>query len=121
MKELLEKTGIPSKNKGDGLSSQELNIINSRINDEVDICNSYLRNFCNVNQEMGDDNYTIRMSLSEALKAIPESRRLPGMSIKFLTDSGKFVEMVYCGEDVEGWELTENWAPIVSRIDGGEW
>lgn len=118
MNNLLEKTGVSTKNKGDGLTASDINAINSKVNDEVIICNSYLKNFCNVNQELGDNK---QRSILEAIKDIPTARRLPGLTIKFLGGNGKFVEMIYGGEDTEGWENTDNWYPVVNRIDGGEW
>ena len=50
--ELLNKTGVPVKSSGDGLSHKDVNNINSAINNTVDVVNLDLINYCNINQEI---------------------------------------------------------------------
>ena len=115
----LNQTGIPEKKIGDGLSAAEVNTINTTINQAVEVSNSFLRSFCNLNQESGD--YSKTYTLSSAINSVPESRRNPGMMIRFLDKDGKYEQFIFIGSDVKDWQTTNLWQPTVKSIDGGEW
>ena len=119
MNYLLSETGVDKKGPGDGLKADDINSINSTVNREVGVINDLLCTMCNINQELGD--YSRRLSLSVAISLVPEDRRTPGMSVRFLNSNSRFVEYIYCGEDIEEWSNTEYWKPFISKIDGGEW
>ena len=118
----LEKTGVPTKYSGDGLSHQEVNATNSVANANVDATNMLLKNFCNVNDEI--NSYTRTFTLEEAIAQIPDTRRKPGITVKYLDIYNVFREYTYSGTDTstENWENLENWCPGgVNEIDGGVW
>lgn len=119
MNNLLKDTGVALKGTGDDLKASDINNINSTVNKEVGIINSYLQSFCNINQELGD--FSRQFTLGIAVSLVPEERRTPGLSIRFLNMNGRFVEYIYCGEDTEYWTITSNWKPLVNTVDGGEW
>ena len=48
MKELLNETGVPIKNPGDGLSHKDINSINIAVNNVIEAENFDLINFCNI-------------------------------------------------------------------------
>lgn len=119
MNGLLNETGVALKGVGDGLKANDINAINNTVNKEVAVINDILCTICNVNKELGD--YSRQFTLPIAIALVPEERRTPGMSVRFLNMQGRFVEYIYCGEDAENWMITDNWKPFVSRVDGGEW
>lgn len=119
MNYLLNKTGVGQKGVGDGLKANDINSINATVNKEVDVINDLLCTICNINQELGD--YSRQLTLGIALSLVPEGRRTPGMSIRFLNLDNRFVEYIFCGEDIEDWSDTNYWKPFIARVDGGEW
>lgn len=119
---ILDYTGVSTKYTGDGLSSSEVNAINSTANSLVDVANEFLKSFCNANSEL--NNMTRTLSLSEAAAAVPTARRQYGMKLRFLGTSGIWLEYIYNGTDLEdsSWTTNSNWgAPVDTVIDGGEW
>lgn len=123
--DLLNKTGVPIKYSGDGLKHTELNSINSTTNSCVDGSNYFLKSFCNVNTECND--YGRVFTLEQAIKQVPESRRSPGLKIRFLSEYDMYVEYTYSYVDVtsENWLDVNNWSCNTvgpgNIIDGGEW
>lgn len=117
----LEKTGVPTKYSGDGLSHQDINRINSTTNSAVDASNYMITNFCNINDEI--NNYLKEFSLIEAIKVVPITRRKSGLEIRFLTSTNIYANYVYCSNSIEddSWENEENWKPLINSIDGGTW
>jgi hypothetical protein len=118
--DIINKTGIPTKNKGDGLSSSDVNKINSAVNQSVDVSNMYLKSVYDANLENGGTSrfYTF----DEVVLLVPQNRRRIGLKIRFLMSSGFFEELVYVGDDMEttSWIDRNNWSHGGSIIDGGE-
>lgn len=117
----IDKTGVPQKNPGDGLSHKDINAINTTVNDAVDAVNMYLRNDCNINTECGDPGR--QFTLSAAIEYVPSSRRAPGLKVKYLSTDGMYVEFIYnhTSTDDEYWKNTDYWRPSINIIDGGVW
>ena len=117
----LDKTGVPTKYSGDGLSHIDINSINSVTNANVDATNMLLKNFCNVNDEI--NSYTRTFTLEEAINQVPNTRRKPGITIKYLDIFNVFREYTYSGPDVtsENWTNVDYWYPGANEIDGGVW
>ena len=119
-KVIISKTGVATKNKGDGLSASDVNKINGTVNAVVDAINPILASYFNVNAELGTTNtYT----LSEAIRLVPNNRRGKGMEVKFLNKAGSLDSAIYYGDTTEDeeWENLDNWENSVKVIDGGEW
>jgi hypothetical protein len=116
----INKTGVPPKNPGDGLSAKEINAINDTVNRCVDASNSYLTDYCNINEERG--NMTEEFPLYSAVKYVPLSRRKLGLVIRFFSTLGCWAEYVYVGLDTtdDNWNNEDNWSSG-NLIDGGEW
>lgn len=123
--ELLNSTGVATKYSGDGLNHIEFNSINSTTNSCVDGANYLLKNFCNINVECNDFGRTF--TLDQAIKQVPETRRSPGLKIRYLSEYGTYIEYTYYYTDVtsENWLNTNNWNCDTigpgNIIDGGEW
>lgn len=122
--ELLNKSGVPMKQAGDGLSHQDINAINSTANSAVEAINEQvLVNFCNVNSEIND--YTKSFSLMEAIEVVPVSRRRPGIKVKFLNREGNYSEYTFSGKSAvvneTDWKDLNLWSYSFNSIDGGEW
>ena len=117
--DIINKTGIPTKNKGDGLSSSDVNKINSAVNQSVDVSNMYLKSVYDANLENGTDRF---YTFDEVVLLVPQNRRRIGLKIRFLMPSGFFEELVYVGDDMEAtsWVDRNNWSRGGSIIDGGE-
>ena len=117
----LEKTGVPTKQSGDGLSHQDVNAINSTANSNVDATNYLLRNFCKLNDEI--NSFTRTFTLAQAIDIVPESRRKPGLKIRYLDNFNVYREYTYSGADTtsDNWTNEDNWFPGTNIIDGGEW
>ena len=117
---LINKTGVPYKNPGDGLSAKEINAINSTVNNTVDVANVYLKDYCNANVEL--KSMTKQLTLEEATAAVPVDRRTKGMILRYLNIYGIWTESSFVGPSVseEDWKNGNNWA-IGTSIDGGEW
>ena len=116
---IVNKTNVPEKKVGDGLNASEVNAINSTLNQEVEVGNSFLKSFCNLNQECGDFSKTF--SLGTAINSVPEARRSSGMTISFLGSNKKYNQYIFSGSDIKDWKTQSLWSPVVSVIDGGEW
>jgi hypothetical protein len=63
-------------------------------------------------------------TLEQAIELVPDSRRVKGMKISYLTRSGDFKEATYLGDSSEtsDWMNLDNWQTRADYIiDGGEW
>ncbi len=118
--DIINKTGVPHKNKGDGLSSSDVNRINSTVNLGIEANNLFLKSTFDINLEYGT---TRTYTLGEVIAQVPTSRRRIGMKIRFLNAPKEYEEFTYVGEDleVETWNDTHNWSHDCNFIDGGEW
>jgi hypothetical protein len=119
--ELLSKTSVKTKSQGDGLTSKDVNSINDTLNNLIDVVNAYLKKYCDVNIECGSSTKTF--TFENAALAVPESRRNIGLKLRFRGIDNKFYEYVFSGTNIEGeeWTKEENWLPIMTIVDGGEW
>ncbi len=117
---IIQKTGIPTKNKGDGLSSSDFNKINSAVNQNVEANNLYLKSIFDANLEMGTDQY---YTLEEAISLVPVNRRRIGFKVRFLSSSGLYDEQIFNGDSLEDWNDLSKWGHEggIIIIDGGEW
>lgn len=117
--DIINKTGIPTKNKGDGLSSTDVNKINSAVNQNVEVSNMYLKTIYDANLENGTNHF---YTFDEVVLLVPANRRRVGLKIRFLMSSGFFEELTYVGDDLEigSWKDHNNWCHGGSIIDGGE-
>lgn len=115
MIDLLKQTGL-SFSSGQKLTSDALNILNNRINDLVTAMNVILKDNLNVNTELEDKEY----DLQDFLHLVPESRRNPGLKVRFLDKTGSWVECIFIGND---WFDEKNWLLSLDSgtINGGEW
>ena len=119
-KNIISKTGVSTKNKGDGLTASDVNKISGTVNTVVDAINPILASYFNVNAELGSSNsYT----LSEAIELVPRNRRGKGIDVKFLNKLGSYNSYTYYGEtdSDDDWRNLNNWENSVNIIDGGEW
>ncbi len=116
--DIIQKTGIPTKNKGDGLSSADFNKINSAVNQNVDANNLYLKSLFDANLELGTDRY---YTLEEVISLVPVSRRRIGFRVRFLRASGSYDEQTFTGNSLEDWSDLSKWGHGGGIIDGGEW
>lgn len=117
---IINKTGVATKNKGDGLSASDVNKINGTVNTIVDAINPILASVFNVNAELGNTNtYT----LAEAIRLVPPVRRGKGLEVKYLNRAGALDGSIYYGDTTEDtdWENLDNWGNSLRVIDGGEW
>lgn len=117
----IKKTGVQRKNKGAPLSSSDINSINDVANNCVDAINSILKAECNINQETGRlDRF---FTEAEAIAAVPESRRLRGLRLRYFAAPGYFEDITYIGDstDPDSWSDPDNWGTGSMVIDGGEW
>ena len=119
--DLLNKTGVPLKSSGDGLSHKDINNINSAVNNSIDVINLDLKNYCNINQEMR--NYSKTYTFSEAVKLVPKSRRSSGLRLRYLDLDNSYKEFIFSCPEVteENWIEEDNWKLPFDVIDGGEW
>jgi len=115
--DIIQKTGIPTKNKGDGLSSADFNKINSAVNQNVEANNLYLKSIFDANLEMGTDRY---YTLEEVIPLVPANRRRIGFRVRFLSSSGFYNEQTFIGDSLEDWGDTTKWGNGSRIIDGGE-
>lgn len=119
--ELLTKTILPVKQKGDTLSTAEVNSLNNTVNALVDCVNVLIKKYCNLNSEIGDDSRTF--TLAEVVTLVPQSRRSPGMSVRFLGEDNIYHTYIYLNSEIGNafWTNLENWYPDNTIIDGGVW
>ena len=118
---IISPTGVGIKSVGDPLTSADINSINSTVNADVEATNELLKCICNANSELND--FTRKLSLGEAISAVPKSRRSYGMKLTFLSSSGKYSEYIFSGNSLEddSWNNESNWNSPFTLIDGGEW
>ena len=83
--------------------------------------NENLKDFCNANAEI--NNYERKLTLSGAIRLVPEARRRSGLKIRFLGSEGAYSEYIYKGPDADesNWANEDNWKSPYNIIDGGEW
>ena len=118
MMDIIQKTGVPIKNKGDGLSSSDVNKINGTVNLNVEANNLYLRSIFDVNLELGtDQSYT----LAEAIGLVPIGRRELGFKIRYINYSNFYEEKNFMGNDINDWNDLNKWGRNDFIIDGGEY
>lgn len=119
--ELLDITNVGVKYPGDSLTSSDINSINSTVNAAVGYINENLKDFCNANAEL--NNFERKLSLLDAVKLVPESRRRSGLKIRFLGSEGQYLEYLYKGSNTESsnWLNESNWKSPYDVVDGGEW
>lgn len=116
--DIINKTGIPSKNKGDSLSSTDFNKINSTVNLNADANNLYLKSIFDVNLEIGlDRTYT----LAEVITLVPQNRRRSGFRVRFLSSPGFYDEQIFIGDSLDDWNDLGKWSHGGGIIDGGEY
>ncbi len=123
MKELLNETGVPIKNPGDGLSHKDINSINIAVNNVIEAENFDLINFCNINQEQ--EEFSVVYTFREAVSKVPESRRKQGIVVRYLSEGNRYREIIFnfIGPVVteSDWLDERNWSLPFKNIDGGEW
>lgn len=119
--DLLDRTDVSNKNPGDSLTSADINSINNTVNAAVSYINENLKDFCNANAEI--NNYERKLTLSGAIRLVPEARRRSGLKIRFLGSEGAYSEYIYKGPDADesNWTNEDNWKSPYNIIDGGEW
>ena len=118
--DIISQTGVPTKNKGDGLSSSDINRINNTTNLSAEASNLFLKSVFDVNLEMGTERtYTIE----EAASLVPYGRRRIGIKVRFYSSGGFYDEQTYVGDTLESneWLNRNNWSHGGTIIDGGEW
>lgn len=86
--DLLDRTDVSNKNPGDSLTSADINSINNTVNAAVSYINENLKDFCNANAEI--NNYERKLTLSGAIRLVPEARRRSGLKIRFLGSEGAY-------------------------------
>lgn len=119
--DLLDITGVSIKYPGDPLSSIDINSINTTVNAAVGYINENLKDFCNANAEI--NNFERKLTLSDAIRLVPEARRRSGLKIRFLGSEGQYIELIYRGSDADeaNWTNESNWKSPYDVVDGGEW
>ena len=115
----INKTGIPTRNKGERLSSSDFNTINGTLNQVVDAVNPMLTSKINLNAETG--NLNKMYTKEEAILAVPNSRRQKGLTLRYYTKPGYFDEITFLGDSIEDWDDLDYWGMGGNIIDGGEW
>lgn len=121
MKRLSEGTGIGHFSPGQSLGSQTMNSLNSAINHNTEITNSFLLEYINPNVE--DNRMTSTYTLEEILPNVPLQRRIPGIKLRFLSTKG-WKEYIYVPRGEENdWTNPDCWREGEGSgvIDGGEW
>ena len=103
--------------KGKAISPESLNLMINKINELTGIIRILSKSYCNINVELlGNTN---PISFSEAIDAVPENRRVPGISIKFNSSEYGWSEYVWKGDR---WDSEKYWTRLTdfNDIDGGE-
>ena len=115
----INKTGL-SFASGVKLTAAQLTTMNDTINALVDVVNRLLLACFDVNLETG--NFEKNYTLSQAIDVVSANRRQKGMKIRFLTDTGNYVEYSYVGSTLNDADFrsTRNWITGVDIVDGGE-
>lgn len=118
----VNKSLLPTKKAGDILYHQEINSLNNTLNNGIDTLNTQLKTTINVNLEMGTPGTPY--ALQDAIKLIPQERRVPGIVVRYLDmTTGYYLEYTYQGKNTEDWEKMDMWTINGESvwIDGGEW
>jgi len=115
----IKKTGL-SFGAGTKLSAEDLNKMNNTINAIVDVVNGLLMSCFDVNLEL--NRFDLHLDLFQAINIVAENRRQRGMKIRFLSQSGSYVEYSYLGESLSDADFlnVDNWITGVEVVDGGE-
>lgn len=115
MKELLKKTGL-NFSSGSRLTSNDINTMNDRINDLIELNNHLLKSIANVNHELDTGEI---FTLEQAIEKIPESRRKEGIKVIFRGERG-WEEHIWQGTE---WSNTKYWDSNLTGgdYDAGEW
>jgi hypothetical protein len=116
--DIINKTEIPTKNKGDGLSASDINRINSAVNQNVEANNLYLKSIFDANLELGTDRY---YTLAEVIPLVPQNRRRTGFRVRFLSSPGFYDEQTVIGDSLNDWNDPLKWGHGGGIIDGGEY
>ena len=117
----INNTGVPTKNKGDGLSASDINKINGTVNECVSAINPILKSYFNPNAEGG--NFSRVYTESEAIEAVPESRRSIGLIVRYNDVNVGYKEISFIGDspNTDQWYDLTYWIANKRFIDGGEW
>lgn len=120
MNRLSNGTEISSFSPGQPLSSSIMNKLNSTINNNTSVANSFLKEYINPNIE--ENNFTTTYSLETLISTLPVERRIPGIKLRFLGSDG-WEEYVFCSTDISKWNNVKFWKANdqAGIIDGGEW
>ena len=108
----INETGI-SFNSGEQLTAFKLQTLNNRINELIKAVNNILKGSYDINLEIND--FSRKLSLSEAINLVSKNRRSLGMKIRYLAS--------YIGTTLEDsdWMDENNWSYRQDNIvDGGE-
>lgn len=123
MSELLSRPNVSEKKEGDRLYHTDINEITKSISRTAGEVNNRMMSFCNINVEELNKNFNKQLTLSEAIGYVKNSRRLPGMIIKFIENpSGEWVEYKYRATTLNSdWNDLGNWEKVgeINVIDGG--
>jgi hypothetical protein len=103
-----------------GVTKNQMETIVNKINEVIDGSNKVLIREINLNQEYNDPSKVF--TVSEALMASKDIIRAYGLRLRFLSNTGRYVEYSYLGTTLsdEDWLLESNWCTGVDLIDGGE-
>lgn len=116
MIDLLEGTGLGFLSSGQEITSDLINKINDEVNKISITLNTVLLSNVNINVENG--NMSKNFTLDEAISLVPESRRVPGIKVRFNSEDG-WKEVVFIGGN---WSDLGSWKESLGDIiDGGEW
>lgn len=124
MRDQLLQTGVTFES-GKGLKSTDLNAVNNKVNELVNIVNNMDRKEINYNAEEGE--YSVAYHLEDILDTIPESRRKPGVVIRFIEQVNaskvQWSSYYWDAKSPDKWNNLEYWRPYTEDeiIDGGEW
>ena len=112
-------TGVSQFAPGQSLSSSTMNSINSAVNNNAEIANSFLREYINPNVE---NNSTSYYTLPSVIAMVDEGRRFPGARLRFLGENG-WEEWEFDSTDISDWGNRGKWKNVgpSNIIDGGEW
>lgn len=118
--ELVPNLSVSRKLTGDTLYAKDVNGLISSIESLTRAVNTLLKRSCDVNLEENDPNG--KYTLEEAINYVPESRRVPGLLLRFRMADGKYYQFTYNSDDTDpmSWGNKDNWGNSVTIIDGGE-
>jgi hypothetical protein len=123
MSDLLSKPNVSEKKEGDRLYHTDINEITKSIGRTVTEVNKRMISFCNINIEELNNNFSKKLTLSEAISLVKPNRRVPGIIIKFIEiEENGWVEYQYKAIDTtSSWTDLNNWEKLgdINIIDGG--